>query len=180
MIKSVALIGTESVGKTTLAKELAKHYNAIHVPEYARIYLKKRTELGLINSESTISIDDVAPIVVGQLNLESLFYTSTNQLVFFDTTVFMSFIYSKYYFNYSPTWLERAITFPQNQRILLLQPDIEFMEDPQRGNTKDRLNIHDLIREELHNRKIGFKKIEGNGGIRLENAIQEVDRFIKK
>ena len=35
------LFGPESTGKTTLAIQLAKHYNTVWVEEYARQYLKK-------------------------------------------------------------------------------------------------------------------------------------------
>ncbi len=35
----VVLFGPESTGKSTLAKELADHYNSIYIEEYAREYL---------------------------------------------------------------------------------------------------------------------------------------------
>ena len=38
----VVLFGPESTGKSTLAKELADHYNSIYIEEYAREYLQKK------------------------------------------------------------------------------------------------------------------------------------------
>ena len=40
----VVLFGPESTGKTTLSKQLARHYNTVWTPEYAREYLQKKME----------------------------------------------------------------------------------------------------------------------------------------
>ena len=40
----IVLFGPESSGKTTLATQLAAHFNAQWVPEYMRIYLEKKWE----------------------------------------------------------------------------------------------------------------------------------------
>ena len=37
----VGIIGPESSGKSTLARYLAKRYNGIYVPEYARRYVEQ-------------------------------------------------------------------------------------------------------------------------------------------
>ena len=41
-IIKVVLFGPESTGKTTLSQDLAKHYNTVWVPEYAREYLQDK------------------------------------------------------------------------------------------------------------------------------------------
>ncbi len=41
-IIKVVLFGPESTGKTTLSKQLARHYNTVWTPEYAREYLQKK------------------------------------------------------------------------------------------------------------------------------------------
>ena len=38
----VVLFGPESTGKSSLAKELADHYNTLYVDEFARNYLQKK------------------------------------------------------------------------------------------------------------------------------------------
>lgn len=40
----VVLFGPESTGKTTLSRQLARHYNTVWAPEYAREYLQKKME----------------------------------------------------------------------------------------------------------------------------------------
>ena len=41
-VLKVVIFGPESTGKTTLAKDLAAHYKAPWVPEYAREYLQEK------------------------------------------------------------------------------------------------------------------------------------------
>src|SRR5438105_15460655 len=38
LVKRVAIVGAESTGKTTLAEELARHFDTVWVPEYGREY----------------------------------------------------------------------------------------------------------------------------------------------
>jgi len=65
----VVLFGPESTGKTTLSKQLARHYNTVWVPEYAREYLQKKW-----NSEQKIcELDDLLPIAAGQRTRTNVF-----------------------------------------------------------------------------------------------------------
>ena len=57
----VVLFGPESTGKSTLAKELADHYNSIYVEEYAREYLQKKYDF----NQEICSYDDLIPIAKG-------------------------------------------------------------------------------------------------------------------
>ena len=57
----IVLFGPESTGKTTLAKQLAKHYNTVWVPEYAREYLQKKWD----DTKEICTLDDLIPIAVG-------------------------------------------------------------------------------------------------------------------
>lgn len=43
-IIKIVLFGPESTGKTTLSKQLARHYNTVWAPEFAREYLQKKME----------------------------------------------------------------------------------------------------------------------------------------
>ena len=41
-IVKVVLFGPESSGKTTLSQQLARYYNTVWVPEFARDYLQEK------------------------------------------------------------------------------------------------------------------------------------------
>ena len=58
----VVLTGSESTGKTTLAVELARHYDAALVPEFVREFAEARG--------GVIEFSDHGPIARGQMALE--------------------------------------------------------------------------------------------------------------
>jgi HTH-type transcriptional regulator, transcriptional repressor of NAD biosynthesis genes len=45
--KRISIVGAESTGTTTLARELAAHYNTVWVPEYGREYCENLQAAGL-------------------------------------------------------------------------------------------------------------------------------------
>ena len=61
----VVLFGPESTGKTTLSKQLARHYNTVWTPEYAREYLQKKWN----NERKTCEASDLIHIAIGQMRL---------------------------------------------------------------------------------------------------------------
>ena len=63
----VVLFGPESTGKTTLAKQIARYYNSVWVPEYAREYLQKKWN----NERKTCEQSDLLPIAIGQMEIEN-------------------------------------------------------------------------------------------------------------
>ena len=63
----VVLFGPESTGKTTLSIQLARYYNSVWVPEYARDYLQNKWN----NERKTCESKDLLPIAVGQMKLEN-------------------------------------------------------------------------------------------------------------
>src|SRR6266508_5671062 len=61
-IKKIVVTGPESTGKSTLCQQLAKHFNTLWCPEYAREYLLK--------NGAKYSYDDLLNIAKGQVRLE--------------------------------------------------------------------------------------------------------------
>ena len=102
----IVLFGPESTGKTTLAIELAKIYNTLWVPEFAREYLQKKW-----NDSATIcEIEDILPIVIGQIQLENNLLIKANKILFCDTNILETKIYAEsYYKNYSDKTLNEAV-----------------------------------------------------------------------
>ena len=58
----IVIIGPESTGKSTLSQELAAHFNAPWVPEYAREYIDQL--------DRPYTFDDLLAIAKGQVKLE--------------------------------------------------------------------------------------------------------------
>ena len=58
----VVLFGPESTGKSSLAKELAVHYNTFYVDEFARNYLQEKWDKYQLACE----LKDIIPIAKGR------------------------------------------------------------------------------------------------------------------
>ena len=103
-IAKVVLYGPESSGKTTLAKHLARHYNTVWAPEFAREYLQNKWN----NERKTCENSDLLPIAVGQMKLENELAQKADKLLICDTDLLVTKIYSEeYYGGYVHTDLEK-------------------------------------------------------------------------
>jgi len=77
LIKKIAITGPESTGKSLLAEQLARYYNTVYVPEYAREYID--------NLNKPYNFDDILKIAKAQLKNEKLLETKANKILFCDT-----------------------------------------------------------------------------------------------
>ena len=80
-IVKVVLFGPESSGKTTLSTQLARHYNTVWTPEYAREYLQDKWN----NERKTCENSDLIPIAVGQMKLENKLAKKADKILICDT-----------------------------------------------------------------------------------------------
>ena len=86
----VVLFGPESTGKTTLSRQLARHYNSVWVREFARQYLQNKWN----NERKTCEPSDLLPIAKGQINLENELALKANKVLICDTDLLETKVYS--------------------------------------------------------------------------------------
>ena len=89
------LYGPESTGKTTLCRQLAEHYKTFWVPEYAREYLQKKWD----REQKICEAQDLLPIALGQMDLENQYATLANKVLFCDTDLLETKVYSETYYS---------------------------------------------------------------------------------
>ena len=130
------IIGSESTGKTTLARSLAGELGVPWVPEYARQYLDQKGH--------PLSYEDVEPIARGQMAGEDALGPNAGLLIL-DTDLVSTTVYARYYYGSCPSWIEQAARARRAPLYLLLHPDVPWVAD---GAQRDR----PLGREELHER----------------------------
>lgn len=134
----VGIIGPESTGKSTLAKYLAKRYNGVYVPEYAREYMEKL--------DRPYSYDDVVSIARHQIeHLQGV----QDGLYFFDTELIITKVWFEYKYGSCPDWLEKAIRDYPMDTYLLTYPDIKWEPDPVRENPAIRLELFERYEREV-------------------------------
>lgn len=161
-IKKIAIIGPESTGKSELCKQLAKEYNTIFVPEFARNYL---TNLG-----RPYTYEDVIYIGEQQLLLEKEYEKRANKILFCDTNLITIKIWLQVVFKKVPFYMDVLIKQNVYDKTLLMDIDLPWQDDPLREHPNQREEIKNLHLNELNNKNILFKLIAGTGDQRFNNA----------
>ena len=135
----VGVIGPESSGKSTLCEYLAKRYDGILVPEYARTFVEQK-------GSTKVTFDELCHIARHQI--EELKRTANSQqlIAFFDTELIITKVWFDYAFGQVPEWLNENIHRYPMDVYLLTYPDLPWIPDPARYNGSDD------IRRELFNR----------------------------
>ncbi len=165
----IAVTGPESTGKSWLAEKLARHYNTVWVPEYARIYLAK--------NDGKYVFDDIVKIAKGQKLWEENFLNKADGLLFADTDAIVTKIWSEVVFGKCDEWILHQIENNPYDMYLLCYPDLPWQPDPLRENPDNRLELFELYKNELVSRKLNYKVIKDKGTKRLQNAIDAVDNL---
>src|SRR5690554_6377938 len=94
-LKKIVLFGPESTGLTTLAQQLATHYNTLWVPEYMRTYYEEKW----LGKSGKSKRTDVIPIAKGQKKLADEMSKAADKFLFCDTNLLEIKVYSEAYFN---------------------------------------------------------------------------------
>lgn len=168
-IKKVAVLGPESTGKTSLAKDLAEKYDTIWIPEFAREYVEK------INRP--YYYDDVVEIAREQIKREKKAYQEANQFVFFDTELIIIKIWFQEVFNEVPDWLENELSKSNIDLYLLCYPDLKWEFDPVRENPNRRFYLLNNYETELKKINANYFIVKGYGNNRLESAVNFLDKY---
>jgi NadR type nicotinamide-nucleotide adenylyltransferase len=168
----IAIVGPESTGKSTISLALAKHFNTVWVPEYARYYCEGLT--------AACTLQDELNMFYGQLALEkSMEVVAKNNLLICDTTFLTVKIWSDYQLGETPQLVLDAIKSHPYDYYLLLKNDLPWEDDPLRDFKDMGDHFMEVWRKELNNINASFVEVGGLEN-RLENAIVEIDKFLKK
>ncbi len=171
MLKRIAITGPESTGKSLLAKQLAKHYNTVWVPEYAREYIN--------NLNRPYDQDDILKIAKGQIKTENELAAKANKILICDTELLVTKIWIEHKYKNCHPWILETIKKHTYDLYLLCNIDLQWQHDPQREHPGLRDYFFNLFKNELINRKFNFDIVSGQSYERSKNAIRIIDKFIK-
>jgi nicotinamide riboside kinase len=198
MVKKVVIIGPESTGKSTLCKMLARHFNTLWCPEFAREYL--------LTNGTAYNFDNLLTIAKGQLALEEEYVRmvkppsipsqggstlpsragaaatfqpasfSTNQLLFIDTDQYVMKVWCEYVFGDCHNWILRRIAERPYDLYLLCKPDLPWVKDELREypDEKPRQELFHIYRDILLNQPVSWAEINGSYNQRFEMAKNAV------
>ncbi|MEO6246031.1 MAG: AAA family ATPase [Opitutaceae bacterium] len=171
-ITRIAIFGTESTGKTTLAQRLAAHFTEPWSREFVREFWEAH--------EGKIEAHDLGTIALGQMANEEHAAARAKRVAFCDTELITCTLWNDVLFpGACPAWVreeaeERARGFAL---YLLCDADVPFAPDPQRcfpdGDSRERARR--LWREALVSRGLPFTEVRGEWAERERTAIAAVE-----
>lgn len=171
-VHRIALLGTESTGKTTLAEQLADAFDTVWVPEYGRAYCEGRDALDL-------TLDDLDAIARGQIEAEDSAARSANRVLICDTDVRTTATWSDITVGTRSAWLSRVAAEREYSHVLFLDDDVPWVPDPVRVLRDQRARHTALIEHELRVTGQAFTRIQGPFEQRFDKAAAVVEKVVR-
>jgi NadR type nicotinamide-nucleotide adenylyltransferase len=169
-IKKIAIIGAESTGKTWLCETLAKHYQTVWVPEYARDYFN---DSDIYN----YTLEDLVTIAKKQILLEEELIQTAQQYLFCDTTLITLKIWAELEFQTTPKFISEQLLRIKYDHYFITNNDVPWTTDEQRQNKHSRDLLFKMNLEEVQKTGIPYTIITGIWDERLEMAIRTLTDF---
>lgn len=168
----IALLGAESTGKTTLARDLAAHFvslgrSAVAVPEALRDWCaahgrtpRPEEQLGIAHEQERRTVEAAA----------------IHDVVIADTTAVMVAIYSAMLFEDGSLYRFAVDSQRAYDVTLLTGLDLPWVSDGlQRDGPHVRAPVDALVRDLLAKASVPYRVVYGTGDERLLNALAAVD-----
>lgn len=171
-VKKVALVGTESCGKTTLAKKLSKFYDTNYVQEVGEEYCRR------FSNHLTPKMFNL--IAMEHFLLQREKAQDANKVLFVDSEATTTQYYLDMYFKGEKSDLiEEIITLQDYDLVLYLEPDVKWVDDGIRfaGKPKEREKNNKKFKKMLQERDIKFVAISGDYQKRFDDARIAIDKL---
>ena len=169
-LRRVCIFGPESTGKSTLTRQLAEAYRTRFVPEYARDYLERRA--------GEVRFEDMEPIARGQLASETALSRSANRVLFSDTDLLTTRIWSETLFGRCDAFVAAAAEAQRHDLYLLTDVDVPFVPDVIRYLPHRRAEFLERCRNALTSRARPHVLLSGSWEQRMATARAAVDALL--
>ncbi|MES2731500.1 MAG: AAA family ATPase [Bacteroidota bacterium] len=170
-VKKICLYGPESTGKSTLAAQMAAYFGTTFVPEAARDILTTSLEC---------TLEDIMTIARTQAAWIQTHLLSAHKLLFCDTDLLTTRVYSQYMFNRVPDFEPWIIAANQYDLYLFLDTDVPYVQDGTRLGETTRPGLRDAFLMELQNSQASYTIITGNWEQRFEEAVRVVEEKVSE
>lgn len=177
--KKVCILGSESTGKSTTVKKLAKDFKTIFVPEYAE---------SIISRQGQFYESNVEEFVLGQFNSESSLLKFANKILISDTSVVSTLVWAEICFNTYSKNLERYALNQKHDLVLVFDcENTKWVYDSHRDflDNETEFSLSDIRKEyqeklidKLNYFKIPYHLITGNYDDKYIKAKELISNLI--
>ncbi len=173
----VVIFGPESTGKTTLSRQLAKHYNTLWVPEFAREYLQEKWN----KQQKICEPEDLLPIAIGQIKLENELAQKTDSVLICDTDLLETKVYSEAYYSGTCDLVLNKYAIENTYDLYFLTYiDTPWEPDDLRDKPNERERMFKAFKNALKTYNKPYVLLKGSEEKRLKKAIEEIDKLLEK
>jgi len=168
-VKRIALVGTESVGKTTLTEKLSKFYNTPYVREVGRDYSYRYSNQLIEEHFDQLAMEHF--LLTEKLTL------NCNKILLIDSEAIVTQYYLEMYFGRRSSLIDQIVRRQKFDLWLYLEPDLEWVDDGLRfagaKETRKRNNAH--LKAMLAEYGISYRVISGDYNERFVEAKEAID-----
>ena len=172
--KRITLVGPESVGKSSLAKNLARHFGTRAMPEYGRTF-----DVAYKQGANWAG-DDLVELARIHAAMREAMRADAGPVLFEDTDALQTAIWSKYLIGEVPAALEKIERDTLADQYLLLAPDVAWVQDGVRytGDQQTRAFFFNEIENRLASYGAAYKIISGaDWAARIARAIEIAEKM---
>jgi len=170
LITKIVLLGAPSTGKTTLAEQLAIHFDTQWMPEYGREYWENHQ----INKRLTL--EDLLKIAEIHIEREDALVLKSNRFLFSDTNAITTYLFSLDYHGNALVELENLAKLAEYRHdiIFVCDTDIPYDDTWDRSGDVKRKVFQEKIIEDLKSRNLKYYMLNGT----VEERIEQVSRVL--
>jgi HTH-type transcriptional repressor of NAD biosynthesis genes len=165
----VAILGTESVGKTTLSNRLSKYYNCSLVSEAGR---------DLIADSNSFTYNDLLLVASEHSKRIMTAMAGDHPLIIMDTDIYITMSYSRFVFNRELAVKEEIRSNNKANLYLYLVNDAPHIQDGTRLDVGRRNQLDTSHRQVLFDNDIPIIELTGSWEDRFSAAIQSINDLI--
>jgi NadR type nicotinamide-nucleotide adenylyltransferase len=171
-LQKIVIVGAESTGTTTLAKDLANHYHTAWAPEYGRLYYEGRM---YSPKSSDWTTDEFIHIAKSQNDLEDALAQKANRFLICDTDAYATTLWHERYLGTESPELEKIIKSEKPLLYIVTDIDIPFVQDGTRDGEHIRSKMHRRFVEKLEANHLNYIIVSGSKKKRLAEAVKEIE-----
>jgi NadR type nicotinamide-nucleotide adenylyltransferase len=172
LIQKVVFVGTESTGKSTLAKRMAEEYETLYTEEFGRTLWIDRAEQGV-----KPSYHDLLTVGQTQYAQEQAAALHSNRYLFCDTNAWTTMLWSQMYYDSADARLIDLARRTKNDYVwFLCDNDFEWIQDGMRELEGEKSEtFQSFNKESLIQWGIDFVPLSGP----LEERVSDVKAYLR-
>ncbi len=167
-VLTIAVVGAECTGKTSLCRALARARSGLWVPEYLREFVDTEHRPPMPHEQSQVIVEQIAREEAARQAAAQ----AGNPLVAVDSTPLATALYSTLY--YCDDTLLAAAVERQRRYDLTLVTDTDLPWEPdgvQRDGPQMRAHFHALLLDLMQRHRLPFTLVQGQDDARLATAL---------